>query len=593
MFSLSLEFNRSLLLLALIALVVSAVACDNAPPETVIVVVTATPKGDGGAPAPPPGEALITEDFNDEIADGWHTEGGAWGIQEREYDQAYKENNPVWSTYPDLDLNDYSAQADFKLVPEGYSGAHNRTASLAVRMTDTEHFYLAMLDWKEETLTLYKANGGANLTWLADRPYPLQEDTWHRLRVVARGPFLRVYVDDTLQLEVTDEAYPSGFVGLRTSGGHFRIDNVSVNTVSELAGSAPSLPFDDNFDDGDSDGWLKVNGEWRTINGALEQSATDGQVWAYQPNHGGINYRVKALVKPIKSTGSVGLSLRMNGPSNGYFGIIDHSAGEMQIIARISDQANVLASRPLPPDMPEEYTLTFEAAETNLRLMLGDGPALETNDDTFEEGFLGVWFKYAAATIDDVQAEEIAAPTPPAAELPFTDDFEDGLADGWYKVGGGWGIVDGTLDQGQYAPGTTASAWVDLEAHNYAMSARIRLVPEDYTDQHDRVIGLRIRNQGNKHAYVVSLNLKDGTAQFWYGDGQNWLKLSDPVPAAFSMEDWNTLRIEAYEEQLRFRLNGDLVLTTSDDRLGAGGFGFRIRDGHVQIDDVRAEEIDR
>ncbi|MBN1284230.1 MAG: DUF1080 domain-containing protein [Anaerolineae bacterium] len=592
--------NRSLLLLALLAIVGLAAACNNPTPTpgTVYIVVTATPDGSAGGPppSPAPGETLLQENFDDEIADGWRTEGGAWGIQQREYEQTYIEsNNPVWSTYPGLGADDYSFQADIKLVPEGYNAGNSRTAGLAVRMIDANHFYYVALDWKEQTLTLYRVNGNSrNPKWLGSRPYSLAEDAWYKVSVVAHGPFLRVYVDDVSQIEVTDETHGSGSIGLRVSGGHFRIDNVQVDSVPALPEARPPLPFDDAFDDADSDGWWKVNGAWRTADGALEQSSLDSQVWAYQPNRTAADYRLMARVQPDAGVaGAVGVSLRMNGPSNGYWAVVDHGAGEMQIILRVRDNTTVIASRPVSLDAIDAYTLTFEAVGQSLRLKLDDGPTLEASDGTFTAGYLGLWFKSAAARIDDVRAEEIALAMPAQVTLPFTDDFEDGYAEDWYKASGGWGVVEGTFDQGQFAPGTTASAWVDINERNYAMTARVRLMPENYTDKHDRVLGLRIRNVDDKRAYVVSINMREGMAQFWYGDGQNWYKISDPVPASFNMSDWNTVRIEAYESQLRFRLNGDLILSASDDRLRAGGFGFRIRDGHFQIDDVRAEAIDR
>ncbi|MCZ7542824.1 MAG: hypothetical protein M5R40_04475 [Anaerolineae bacterium] len=53
------------------------------------------------------------------------------------------------------------------------------------------------------------------------------------------------------------------------------------------------------------------------------------------------------------------------------------------------------------------------------------------------------------------------------------------------------------------------------------------------------------------------------------------------------------MRIEAFEDQLRFRVNGELIVQATNSAWQEGGFGVRILEGHFEIDNLFVEEIDR
>ena len=556
-------------------------------------------------------EALLEEDFDDEIADGWQVSGGAWGIREREYEQSSVKGGSTWSYHPGVVARDYGIEADFRLVPQDYDSADRRTAGLAVRMTNTDNFYMAALNWPMNTLTLYEVVRGE---WelLASRTFALEPDTWYRLRLVARGPFIRAYVNGALQLEASGTRHTEGFAALRTHGGHFRIDNVRIEAAPPLT-SPPeaALPFSDDFSDGDSDGWLKQNGTWRVVDSALEQSYRGaGEVWVFRPDISAADYRAAVRFRLLPSESDeetatpgnvIGLALRMSGISNIYWGAVDLQAWQVRISVRKEGAWTLLGSRPLGDDFDPTtwHSLVFEAEGPHLRLHLDDAAVLEATDRSYTAGNVGILINRGRFLIDDVRVEAIAPATesadgaPTLHQLPFRDSFEAGLSDSWALSGGGWAVIDGTLDQAQYADGTAASAWVDIPSDHYAVTANVRLVPEDYQGQHGRWIGLLIRRQGPMRGYWAVVNARDNLAQIWLGTGEGWRALSATAPITFEPDGWNTLRFEAYEDQLRFRFNGDLVVSATDSAWTEGGFGVRILEGHFQIDEVYVEEIDR
>ena len=56
---------------------------------------------------------------------------------------------------------------------------------------------------------------------------------WYRLKVVASGASIRVYVDEVLKIDATDASYDRGAIGLRTWRAEADWDNVTVSRIVE------------------------------------------------------------------------------------------------------------------------------------------------------------------------------------------------------------------------------------------------------------------------------------------------------------------------------------------------------------------------
>lgn len=78
--------------------------------------------------------------------------------------------------------------------------------------------YRVALDAAAGTLGLYRRFPGAAEQPLQVRALRPQREGWHRLRVVAEGPCLEVYLDHALQIVHADSTYTSGCFGLHARG---------------------------------------------------------------------------------------------------------------------------------------------------------------------------------------------------------------------------------------------------------------------------------------------------------------------------------------------------------------------------------------
>src|SRR5690606_19990827 len=54
-------------------------------------------------------------------------------------------------------------------------------------------------------------------------------DTWHTLRIVAKGGSHEVFINDQSVLTATDPSYPSGVVGLRVNFAQTHFRNLKIN----------------------------------------------------------------------------------------------------------------------------------------------------------------------------------------------------------------------------------------------------------------------------------------------------------------------------------------------------------------------------
>jgi len=109
-----------------------------------------------------------------------------------------------------------------------YRETGSGTAGLILRATDVNHGYLVHFPWGGQQLrakhfwaAVAKIDGDGYLRHIAAAwvpGVPSETDRWYHVRVDARGPELRVWVDGREALTVRDEAFASGCLGLAGYG---------------------------------------------------------------------------------------------------------------------------------------------------------------------------------------------------------------------------------------------------------------------------------------------------------------------------------------------------------------------------------------
>ncbi len=171
---------------------------------------------------------LFQEDFGDGRDEGWTRYGGAFGFTGGRYllsnSGSYGKaltGSPSWS--------DGVLEADVLLATSGGdAGLLFRARNPDTTGPDALEGYYAGLD--PGAVLLGKMDGG----WhpLARVPLVVGLGGWHRVRVVARGARIRVYVDGmtVAKIDLIDRSFGAGQIGVRSFQCDARFDDVTFGT---------------------------------------------------------------------------------------------------------------------------------------------------------------------------------------------------------------------------------------------------------------------------------------------------------------------------------------------------------------------------
>ncbi|MBO0723802.1 MAG: fibronectin type III domain-containing protein, partial [Blastocatellia bacterium] len=164
----------------------------------------------------------------------------------------------------------------------------------------------------------------------------------------------------------------------------------------------------------------------------------------------------------------------------------------------------------------------------------------------------------------------------------FSDDFQDGNADGWSRSSGSWSVVtDGSLAYRQSSTSADSNARAGSPAWtDYSVQARVKPIAFNGAD---RYAGLMTRVTNSNHYYFLAL--QNGN-QLILGKRAG----SSPIVLAaksftFSTGTFYTLRIDAQGSSLSGYVNGTLQLTATDADFAAGIIGGATYFASASFDD--------
>jgi len=190
---------------------------------------------------------------------------------------------------------------------------------------------------------------------------------------------------------------------------------------------------------------------------------------------------------------------------------------------------------------------------------------------------------FGVATGGAIVALVLAVTTAAFAATLFSDDFQDGNANGWTKSGGSWTIVtDGTLAYRQSSTGADAKAQAgSLTWGNYSAQARVRAIAFNGSNRH---VALLARAQNMTNYYYLGLT-NTGGVQLGKRVGGGFTTLASGV-SGVPTGTFATLRLEAFGTALRGFVNGAQVVSATDGTFSAGKVGLATFFASASFDDV-------
>ena len=217
---------------------------------------------------------------------GWKAEGGEWTVQDGVVSgKALKDQN-CWLVYQKREFADFEIEVEFRTQVPTNGGVQFRSQWLPrVPLKDGEtvdtapkqmYGYQAGIETRQRPATgrLVDENGrGPLVNDAAEAAYmTLQQKDWNKMRVVARGNTIEIYLHDVLAAKFEDEAYLKGLIALQS----FAFDQQEPFAVMEYRnirvkdygreGEWRAL-----FNGKDFDGWKKWGEEdWSVKDGVID-----------------------------------------------------------------------------------------------------------------------------------------------------------------------------------------------------------------------------------------------------------------------------------------------------------------------------------
>lgn len=188
--------------------------------------------------------ALI-DDFNDGKDNDWKPIQGKWSVIKGEYAQ----EDTKWTTtatnetytrsfFGNENWTNYTVEAKVR-IEEG--GELAPIIGIFFRVTEKsekgDYYYFRLDQRAAEGPCLIKS---PNTILLENKAKPCEIRKDYVLKVVAEGDNFKCYIDNKLEMEVTDASFKAGAIGVGTFNANGRFDNVSVNGPG-IAPNAVSL----------------------------------------------------------------------------------------------------------------------------------------------------------------------------------------------------------------------------------------------------------------------------------------------------------------------------------------------------------------
>ncbi len=178
-------------------------------------------------------ERLFRDSFGDKHFDNWVTYGGGWLVRDGAFGPSPDANSSK-AVATETSFRDFTYDADVTVGEAGDAGLLFRLNSPSIG-DDAHSAYYVGLSAEAGRVQLGKARNNWTLLKTAQKTVAANQP--HHVRVEARGPHLRVFVDDMAQplIEVSDESFSQGSIGVRQYGAKSNKPGAQFRNITVVA----------------------------------------------------------------------------------------------------------------------------------------------------------------------------------------------------------------------------------------------------------------------------------------------------------------------------------------------------------------------
>ncbi len=171
----------------------------------------------------------------------------------------------------------------------------------------------------------------------------------------------------------------------------------------------------------------------------------------------------------------------------------------------------------------------------------------------------------------------------------FSDNFDDGAADGWTATSGTWSVVqDGgsyvyyqsSTDEGRTSAGS--QSWTD-----YSVEAKVKV--DNFNGSNRTYVCGRYKDGNN--FYAASLyNSSGGTLEIRKKVGGSTTTLASKSSYGLAAGTWYTVKLEMQGSSIKMYVNGTLELSATDSSLTSGAAGLIAYKTVAKFDNVTVSD---
>jgi hypothetical protein len=328
--------------------------------------------------------ALIQEDFEDGVANGWVAQpNSTFTVASVGGTRVYRQTNTVSSAtaiYQNADWDRQSIQAD--VIPRAFAASTgDRWFGLTVRYLDANNFYY-LTARNSNTIDLKRMQNGV-VTTLGSAPLQVALNRNYSLRLEAHADHLRAFVDGRLVISAFDTALTRGRPGITMYKTQADYDNVIVNpdpsrVLKDEHFNTPTIREDWDFADYNYQ-WVKLPD--RTV---FTQPTTGGGAYAFAgPVVESRDQIVRARMRATQFNGAdrwFGLIGRYVDSQNYYY-VTLRSSNQISLRKLTNGVATTLDTATTSPvTVNTWYDLRLDVVGTKLRVYLNGALKLEATD---------------------------------------------------------------------------------------------------------------------------------------------------------------------------------------------------------------------
>jgi len=349
--------------------------------------------------------------------------------------------------------------------------------------------------------------------------------------------------------------------------------------------------FEDNFEDGNANGW-QLDAGWQVEReGSNYVLSGSGHSWArLSAGHNWTDYRFSLRIKLIQE--AVHLNVRLS-DSGRYFIRFGEEGVVLNKQFWPGTLFNDLARADFPIATRKWHTVSITVEGNRLQVAVDGVDRIDytDNESSLLQGSIALETIDQDSHVHFDNVEVVGEPPPAPPPLPpgwtalFEDDFEDGFADGW-DLGPGWNVE---LDDGNYVLSGEGHHWAEPYVDGWVdcvIEARIKLIAGGFHLSFRRS-ERRISETDRIHTRYF-LGLREDGLYLEKQMGSNFFSLYESgIP--LERGSWHVVRIVLEGASIKVYLDNGLTidLVDSDEPLLFGTFAFEtLEDSHVHFDDV-------